>query len=676
MNRPHCFPRSRRSTARRILAALGALALGFSFGAAGLPAQGAPFSNLPVIEPRLTRIIGSDTLQIQEPALSPDGRWVLFSTQTPAGGGYIHIVSSQGDVVRRLIDDPNALEPVWFPEGNRIAYYSRENLAIMTVPFDGRRGQLAGRPQRVTLDRALPWFRLSPDGRWIAYRIWSEGGMTIRVVPSSGGTARALGARGDMIILMDWSADGRFVYYGVPSRGSQQGLFRVAVDGAAPEEVRELPTGESAPRAPYFVAPLPGGAAAGSSHIISGLHGRPVARIALPQNASAAMPGRTFTPDGTRLLAVVSNTAHPVRVLPVAGGAPRQLGEARADEFPLGWSPDGNEILFATQLDGRNAIMSAPVSGGAASEIGPMPDRGPPQRDQWRNPITFSPDGRYLMYSRPTPESQDRTLVIRPVAGGDERVVTRSLAVHGAFRLVGPGGTPNIAGGDFLYLERQGDRVELRATPVDGSSRLLRSLAATDVGRGKPIGVFEDRVAYVQYERPEGVPLNPSASPRILVARGPGGTPKVVAAVPGVIAFDDVVWSPDGRWIAATAYVGSADSNYIKVAVVGVTPEGNVSSPARLIDTPTTGSAWGLRWLPDGSAITLYGQSLPDMGFDVWLVPIRNSGRPVALTRDERGDVAFNVLSPDGRYLAYRTSVERGSSLWLAELGDALTRAR
>jgi dipeptidyl aminopeptidase/acylaminoacyl peptidase len=414
--------------------------------------------------------------------------------------------------------------------------------------------------------------------------------------------------------------------------------------------------------------------------LVVGFEGRPVARLALPQDATPGLPGRSFAADGTHLLAVVSNTARPARVIPLAGGPPRQLGEARAPETPLGWSPDGGSLLFATKLDGREAIMSAPVAGGAAREIGPMPDRGPAERNAWRNPITFSADGRYLTYSRPTPGSQDRTLVMRPVAGGGERVVTTSLLYHSGFRLVGPGGTPNVAGADFLYLERSGDRAELRAIPPEGTSRLIRSFAAADVGMGKSKGVFGEWVAYVH--QPEGQQpgwgtTDPVNHPlRIVVARGPEGVPKEVAAVPGVAAYDDIVWSPDGRWIAATTFADSSQGAGIKVLVVGVSPDGDVSSPARLIDTPITGSAWSLQWLPDGTAVTLYGQSPPDMDFDIWLIPVRNSGRATSLTRDEGTGITYSLLSPDGRYVAYQASVERGASLWLADLGDALQGIR
>ncbi len=112
------------------------------------------------------------------------------------------------------------------------------------------------------------------------------------------------------------------------------------------------------------------------------------------------------------------------------------------------------------------------------------------------------------------------------------------------------------------------------------------------------------------------------------------------------------------------------------VLVVGVGTDGEVSVPARLIDTPIDLTAWALRWLPDGSAVTLYGQSPPDLDFDIWLVPVQNGGRPQVLTRDETNGIGFNTVSPDGKYVAYQTSVRRGSSLWLADLGDAWWRER
>jgi len=184
--------------------------------------------------------------------------------------------------------------------------------------------------------------------------------------------------------------------------------------------------------------------------------------------------------------------------------------------------------------------------------------------------------------------------------------------------------------------------------------------------------VFGTRVAFTSQSALAGDAEHPAP---IFVADGPEGPAREVARLPGVFGYDDIAWSPDGRWIAATAYASNGeDDNTIKILLVGVTPDGEVSTPARLIDTPIIYSAWALRWLPDGSAVTLTGQSPPNGRFDIWLVPVRNQGRAVALTRDDPDGIGFNVLSPDGRYVAYEAFVERGGSLWLADLGDSLRR--
>ncbi|MCK5653464.1 MAG: PD40 domain-containing protein, partial [Gemmatimonadetes bacterium] len=640
MNRLSTSSRSGVPLSRRVLITLGSLTLVLLSILPGLNAQEGPADDLPVIEPRLTRIIGSDTLEIGGAALSPDGRWVVYSATSP-GGNYLWVISSEGGEPSRLVETRDVSLPAWFPDGDRIAYWSFHLRAILTVPFDGGTGRASGAPRRVTLDDTPRGFRLSPDARWIAYRFGVMGDMVIKVIPSNGGTARTVVEPSHMLFVMDWSRDGQFIYYTVrePEAPGARPVMRVSVEGGIPQRVEREPTGDAAPAVPFRVRAAAGREGGGSSLEIRTYDARPVARFGMPQNARVGFFLPPFSQDGRHLLSVVSNTAFPLRLLPIAGGTPRQLGEARAWESPLGWSPDGEEVLFASVLDGRTAIMSAPVEGGAAREIAPMPVGVRRAGDRWAHPVTFSRDGRYLTYSTPTPGSPDRTLVVRSMANGEDRVITNSLFYHEAFRLVGPGGTSNTAGDEFLYLERNGDQVELRATPPVGPSRLLRSFSLAEGKWAK--GVFGDRVAYAAAD---GEPLLPGLPPgRIVVAQGPGGIPREVAS-PESVTFDDIVWSPDGRWIAATTFVIAepVEESEIKVLVVGVGPDGEVTVPARLIDNPTTGSAWDLRWLPDGSAVTLYGQSLPDFAFDIWLVPVQNGGRPQKLTRDETGGIGFN----------------------------------
>jgi hypothetical protein len=557
MNRQRILSRTDGRACAAFLPALGGLVLLAQLCGPGLAAQAPGEQSLPIIKPKLTRIIGSDTLGINAAALSPNAKWVVLQA-----GGYLWVISSSGGEPHRLVEERGAQGPVWFPAGDRVAYRSGANRAIMTVPFDDRLGRASGRPQRVTLDPVLRGFRISPDGHSFAHTMWAEGGgMRIRVLPSNGGTARTVGEPAHRIFLRDWSADGRYIYYRARTQEAPQGGvdMRVAVAGGAPETVWQPPVGTSAPRAPYSVLRVSDSPAEAVPFEIRTYDGTPVARIALPEQTETAPYGGTAT-DGRHVLVVVRGGVWTTRLVPVAGGTPRGLGEARANEWPLGWSPDGSEVLFGTGLDGRLTIMSAPVTGGAAREVGPMPDRGPPNRQQWAYPITFTGDGRYLSYSRPNVDDAGRTFIVRPVAGGDERIVTRSLFEHEGHGLAGRGGTPGMDGSDFLYLERRGDHVELRATPPAEPSRLIRSFSLEETGG--PKSVFGNRVAFTGKAEGSGVP--------IMVADGPNGVPKQVAAIPGVTGFDDVVWSPDGRWIAASAYVDAGPDDYTLKILVSV----------------------------------------------------------------------------------------------------------
>jgi Tol biopolymer transport system component len=672
--RPSAAYRMQKFARRRRGPLLAAAGIGVAVMAGGALAQlqdrdSSAGPALPVIEPQLTRIFGSDTLQIHRPALSPDGRWVAFSTMT-AGETYgpLLIVSSDGGEPERLTEE-QATEATWFPQGDRIAYISEGGI-IATLPFDSRTGRPTGPPRKLVSDR-VSGFRLSPNGGSIAYHVWPDStGMAIRVISATGGESRTAVVGSGRLFLMDWSADGRQLYYRAEtSEGSR--MFRVATEGGQPELLESVPNDASAPRTPYQVVRISEQPAAGLPLEVQTYDGSPIARLALPQGASTDQVGRTFAAGGRYLLTVVDGDASVVRTVSVGGGSPRQIGEGR----PLAWSADGSDVFFVTPMQARNVIMRASLTSGTARAVGPMPDRGPPVFSAWMHPVTFSGDLRDLSYSRPTPNTTDRTLVVRPSSGGKERVVTRSLFQHSAFHLAGPGGTPNVAGNDFLYLERFGAEVQLRATHADGPPRVLRSFPIEEAR--VPMGVFGDRVAYASKPGAGLIQsFDTTEIPRILVANDAHDAVKEIAVPPGVRAFDDIVWSHDGRWIAATAYVGTGRRDYVlKVLVVGVTSNGDVFAAARLIDTPIIYSAWGLQWLPDRSAVTLTGQSPPDGKFNVWLIPLTGDRSPVALTASEKSRIDFNIQAPDGRKVVYRASVAGGTSLWLADLGDALTKS-
>jgi serine/threonine protein kinase/Tol biopolymer transport system component len=619
---------------------------------------------LPVIEPKLTQVIGSDSLVIWKPALSPDRKWGAFSTFRQTFGP-LQIVSAEGGEPR-LITSSAATEPQWLPSGDRLAWLTDKGLIVFAA-FDPERGVTIGEPKPATSEPALDSYRVSPDGRWLAYRVWADSGhMLIRVVPTTGGGSRTVVNAEARVWLMDWSADGRYIYYlaQILNRPGLRPVFRVAASGGtAVERMDSIPSGPDAPRVAKKLVVMSDGPIGGRPPIeLQRYDGSAIARVSLPPRASIEPAGRTFSSDGKYFLATVSAALTPVKIVSLADYRTRQVGQSRSGDWPIGWSADGRDVFVATPLDQRYVIMRWSATGGGAHEVGPVPDRGPPRADN--SAIVLSGDRRHIAYSRAINNGSARAFFVRSISGGEERMITDALHDYSTWALTGRGGTANTDGEEFLYMERRGDSVQLRAFRPDGEPRLLRTFAAGQ--RYLTRAVYGSRVAY-----------SPGGG-RLMISDGVNGREKQIASVPGVAVLESMAWSHDGKWLAVVAYVGKlAENKYsMKLLLVGVAPNGAVAVPARLIDLPIAYAAWSPQWSPDGSAVALTGQAPSDGRIGVWRVPVHEDAPAVMLTEKENGYVGYSFLSPDGTNLLYGAELPRGSSLWLAELPDDVTRRR
>ena len=86
-----------------------------------------------------------------------------------------------------------------------------------------------------------------------------------------------------------------------------------------------------------------------------------------------------------------------------------------------------------TRANGHEGILRLPVDGGPATQW-PIPAEA-------KQPFAISPDGRYFAYglTEPAHSGDLRTLVVRRLADGQTRVVTRAAHV-GSSAVTGPGG--------------------------------------------------------------------------------------------------------------------------------------------------------------------------------------------------------------------------------------------
>ena len=147
------------------------------------------------------------------PTWSPDGGEIVFHG-FPGGPRHLFLMTSDGRDRRQITDGPDDdRSPEWSPDGRTIYYLRNFNgpgneIRALTRGKDGTWSP----PRTLFQGETFPPL-VSPDGRLIAFANVGA----VRVMRSDGDSVRTLVPRGDgaapRAIYVDWSEDGRTVYY-------------------------------------------------------------------------------------------------------------------------------------------------------------------------------------------------------------------------------------------------------------------------------------------------------------------------------------------------------------------------------------------------------------------------------------------------------------------------------
>src|SRR5215210_4135909 len=113
--------------------------------------------------------------RVASPALSPDGKWVVFSVTDPAydskeQSSDLWIVSSDGKAKPRRITDTKGAESdvMWSPDSRMIAFSAqREGDEVNQIYLQNPAGGAAKRITTLSTGARTP--RFSPDGKTIVY---------------------------------------------------------------------------------------------------------------------------------------------------------------------------------------------------------------------------------------------------------------------------------------------------------------------------------------------------------------------------------------------------------------------------------------------------------------------------------------------------------------------------
>jgi TolB protein len=184
-----------------------------------------------------------------EPAVSPDGAWIAFVSSRD-GDAEVYVMRADGSEPRRITafhrDD---WMPRWSPDGRRIAFLSnRESVdRVFVVGADGtelRRLDPAA-PDTMHAEADPAW---SPDGARLALTVRTRGGVSrIAVHDLRTGTRTFVSAPGEAASTPAWSPDGRHLVYAAERDGDAD-LRIVRADGSAGAIIVRSPGADWLPR--------------------------------------------------------------------------------------------------------------------------------------------------------------------------------------------------------------------------------------------------------------------------------------------------------------------------------------------------------------------------------------------------------------------------------------------
>jgi Tol biopolymer transport system component len=545
----------------------------------------------------VVRTLGEPSYSNELPVLSPDGRRVaVVQPLLDALGQDIWLYDVATGARRRVNAGPAASGPVWSPDGSELAYYAYR------------------------------------QGRGGLYRKRSDGtGAEVRVFQLPLGVSDAH--------LTDWSPDGRFLVFDTSAV-----VWVVPLDGQQP--------GADLLREDFQVF------------------------------------GARFSPD-SRFLAYVSDESGRNEVyvrefdralmrFPAAGR--RWRVSNTGGEGMVHWRGDGRQLAYLAP-DGR--VMTVDISSPQFSARSP--------RFLFQSPITV-PSGVNADDDRNGRMSRDGARIVFAAPPARKLVtVSRAALSQYAGTYVNPGGTPVVVSveGNRLLVPLTSEERVMFAT---GENTFFHRNADTDVDiefARDPKGTVIDMTVYrgafgTKWVRTEGVAKPPSRrrggefpwqltaydwqgrivrtvgepGSRVLASFSPDGKRVAIGGDTGIWTLDvqtgaktqvvaeslrwkNVIWSPDGRYLAYLAQRSGYFGFYRKAA--------NGTGREQLLFRFPSGVADAFvdDWSSDGRYVAFsIGEGV------LHVLPVASERTPIELVRDEfrAGGARF---SPDNRYVAY-----------------------
>ncbi len=583
------------------------------------------------VKPRFTKIRVPTGLPDNAPfALSPDGQQLAYLSE-----GSVWLVPVHGATdptiagAPRQITRPNkswaeTTDITWSRDGSWLALHVRERDAAQYEYAVYMLRATGGEPRQVSLElksreRIFHDSRLSlsPDGKWLAYTTWPEGGSpaerSVYLAPTDGGPATRL----TQPITSDpaFSPDGKRIAY-----------LRLVDDpdwGSGRERGRQL-----------WINTVNGGS--------------PVLAFELPRPGRLAGP--TWSPDGKTVAVLVNgenrtDECKEILLIPIGpDGRPSPSPGRLTLPYPVGqwvvgWS-SGDQLGLILRRPDEAAIYTVPSSGGKAVQL---------TSDGARLP-SWTPDGKRIYFGGFHFERFGNIEFIPSQGGKMDRIL---------FRAPGPNPLHLSYPGTGISVSPDGKRILFMAS-YRGSAKRMTQIFTVPVEGGDVTALTEGSPATNPCWSPDGRSVafvgwqqvdNNKYLRDVYTVPARGGQARKLTSQPDQVAYAGIAWSPDGSQIAFHSEEGR------KIRLV---PAGGGS--ARVLVEGLTGnrSIANLAWSSDGKQLLYSTENR------IWKLNLE-TGKSEEVQTGLKVNHVDLAWSPDGKTIAFAGLQDSENEFWLME---------
>ena len=567
---------------------------------------------------------------------------------------------------------------------------------------------------------------ISPSGRYLTYWGWETGDLVQRDLQT--GEKRPLtseGTEGDQNTtvyqsagISAWSADGKQIAYVWNLSGSDSRHIELRVvgfEGTKPRilfqdfGISEIVSLDWSPDGKYIVALALQRNGLSQIILVSTLDGsiRSLADLKVEISPTIVL----FSPDNRHIaynrLPDIMSPDRDIYMMDIDSGEETPLVQHPADDYLLGWSENGQWLVFASDRTGALGLWVTSISGtkiqGEPKLVKPGIDRivpiglthegtlfygvvratedvfaadldpstgkviSPPKKliesfEGGNFTPSYSPDGKYLAYvsrrgNSPYPTNIGNAICIRSLETGEEQVFYKEIWQMGIRNVGGPRWSP-----DSRFLVFGG----ASGTPFSGDYRIdLQTGEITRIYLCGPDerlvgGVYGPDGKYFSARTNSGTGIT-----QIVVHDILSGQEKELFRYPQVERLFSLALSPDGRWLSFlnAGWGGIRSLNIMPASGGGVREIYSFGETKQ--GTPTYNHTWS----PDGRYILFSAHDTTKMHiWDLWRVPVEG-GKPEKMGLQRTWGIIHLTVRPDGRQVAFagRGGPSTDSELWVLE---------